>query len=45
MTNCCTFRQEVTKLFDHSITAVINAFEQQRSDVIIPITVGATLHF
>ena len=43
MTNCCASRQEVTKLFDDSISAVINAFEQQRSYVTMPITVGATL--
>ena len=33
-------RQEVTKLFDDSISAVINAFEQQRNYATIPITVG-----
>jgi hypothetical protein len=43
MTNCYTSRQEVTKLFDESITAVIDAFEQQRNYVTMPITVGATL--
>ncbi|KAG8215030.1 hypothetical protein J3R82DRAFT_8438 [Butyriboletus roseoflavus] len=36
-------RQEVTKLFDDSISAVINAFEQQRNYVTMPITVAATL--
>ncbi|KAF8552723.1 hypothetical protein OG21DRAFT_1511130 [Imleria badia] len=34
------FGQEVTKLFDDSINAVIDAFEQQRSDVTMPITMA-----
>ncbi|KAG8215047.1 hypothetical protein J3R82DRAFT_8456 [Butyriboletus roseoflavus] len=32
--------QEVTKLFDDSISAVINAFEQQRNYVTVPITMA-----
>jgi len=32
--------QEVTKLFDESITAVIDAFEQQRNYVTMPITMA-----
>ena len=38
------FRQEVTKLFDDCISAVINAFEQQRNYATVPITVGTILH-
>jgi hypothetical protein len=45
MINCYTSRQEVTKLFDDPITAVIDAFERQRSYVTMPITVGVTLRF
>jgi len=43
MTNSCVFRKEATELFDGSISAVINAFEQQRNYVTMPITVGANL--
>ena len=43
MTGSCVSRQEVTKLFDDSVSAVISAFEQQRTYATMPITVGTSL--